>query len=246
MNKLGIRYLWVDALCIIQDSSKDMDEELRVMVNIFRCAFVTISAKSAFRADQGFLPYDRPADVLPFRLADRSMPPGRMLLQYHHLFPARKEYQYRVPALDQRGWCFQETLLSPRTLIFDPPNIGYKCRSFDKRKIHDLDSDKPTNGHVLFPTNKNHERTSSVARKVDDQAIRDEWNFVLWNYSRRKTTEPSDKFIALASIVDIFRSISDDEYIAGLWRRNLLFDLLWRVDPDNVRLPRPQGYCAPS
>lgn len=54
-QKLGLQYLWVDSLCIIQDDPQDLTREIANMANIFKCAFVTISAASAPRVDRGFL-----------------------------------------------------------------------------------------------------------------------------------------------------------------------------------------------
>jgi len=54
---LGIRFLWVDALCIIQDSrkGKDWHREASKMRDVYSNAFVTISAETAMDARQGFL-----------------------------------------------------------------------------------------------------------------------------------------------------------------------------------------------
>ena len=82
-NKLGFKYLWVDALCIIQDSVEDKNKELGIMSNIYADAYLTISALSSFRADQGFLPNERGPDVLPFICADRAKPAGHMLLDIY-------------------------------------------------------------------------------------------------------------------------------------------------------------------
>jgi hypothetical protein len=54
-HKLGLRYLWVDALCIIQDSPQDLNREIAKMAETFQGAFITISAASASSVHQGFL-----------------------------------------------------------------------------------------------------------------------------------------------------------------------------------------------
>ncbi len=61
---------------------------------------------------------------------------------------------------------------------------------------------------------------------------------------------PSDKFVALASIAELFQSSLKDQYVAGLWSRTLLYDLLWKVwapmGPDEQHLSRPTEYRAPT
>lgn len=51
----GLRYIWIDAHCIIQDSEEDKTRELTKMAEIYSCAHVTLSAASAANAENGFL-----------------------------------------------------------------------------------------------------------------------------------------------------------------------------------------------
>jgi len=54
-RKLGIRYLWIDAFCIIQDSENDKKEQLNIMGDIYHGAYITIAAINAHTAEDGFL-----------------------------------------------------------------------------------------------------------------------------------------------------------------------------------------------
>jgi hypothetical protein len=54
-RKLGLRYLWIDSLCIVQDDKKDKAEEISEMPQIYQNAYVTISAASAANCHDGFL-----------------------------------------------------------------------------------------------------------------------------------------------------------------------------------------------
>ena len=44
---IGLRYLWVDAMCIIQDDGDDTAEQIGQMYAVYRSAYVTISAATA-------------------------------------------------------------------------------------------------------------------------------------------------------------------------------------------------------
>jgi hypothetical protein len=46
-KKLGFRYLWVDALCILQDDQKDKRLEIEAMGNIYRNATLTVAASDS-------------------------------------------------------------------------------------------------------------------------------------------------------------------------------------------------------
>ncbi|KAF9479152.1 HET-domain-containing protein [Pholiota conissans] len=252
-NKLGIRYLWVDALCIIQDSSEDKDNELGIMARIYRDAYLTISALSAFRADHGFLPDERAPDVLPFYFADPSRSPGWMILKYiiPRFLPGSDIHVDIMPnPLDGRAWCLQESKLSPRRLIFQPPYLSYKCPSFNELDIsqppplYARDAGAPSDDHIFFHANTN--TPTEDFRKE----LREQWQRILMDYCERKITVSSDKLVALASIAETFQPLLDDCYIAGLWRKEFFDNLFWAVcppmGPDGNHLPRPSGYRAPT
>ncbi|KAF8969731.1 heterokaryon incompatibility protein-domain-containing protein, partial [Flammula alnicola] len=246
-HKLGVRYLWVDALCIIQDSFEDKVKELANMGRIYRDSSLTISVLSAYRADEGFLPDERTSVV--------SL--GRMLLKYD--IPRQDPslgYKHQTVAthspLDERGWCLQESILSPRRLIFQPPYVQYKCRSFSQNFTPDRWEKETASGYsqsdyILFTIAKD---TSASGGGVADDKLRERWEQILSSYTRCKITVPNDKLVALAGVAEVFQSISQDDYLAGLWRRTLLNDLLWKpfgpIGPDEVLPPRPVEYRAPT
>ena len=102
-RKLGIRYLWVDALCIIQDDDLDKQKEIDSMGELYKNSTVTISAAKAKRVTDGFLDLIVPWNIcrLPFTLEDRYY--GSMWLTEK----ASREAKASEPLLT-RGWAFQE------------------------------------------------------------------------------------------------------------------------------------------
>ncbi|KAG9185996.1 hypothetical protein G6011_02552 [Alternaria panax] len=52
---VGIRFLWVDALCIIQDSERDKQTKIAKMVNIFQNAHFTMVVACSTSSAEGFL-----------------------------------------------------------------------------------------------------------------------------------------------------------------------------------------------
>jgi hypothetical protein len=129
-----IPYLWIDALCIIQDDRSDMGRELAVMAQIYENASLTISASRASSVKEGFLQPRRPfkdsatvAFVLslftPF--SNRFEPSlsflAAELISFetpnHKISEAEHEGSPRDP-LVSRAWCFQERALSKRLVEF--------------------------------------------------------------------------------------------------------------------------------
>jgi hypothetical protein len=118
---LGIRYLWIDALCITQDNPADMMIHMPNMGNIYKNSTITIVASEAQSAHSGFLGTLKypPTVPLPFLLPDGSE--ETVLLSYHKAkWPAKGH-------LDTRGWTLQESLLSPRLIIFGYSEVRWQC-----------------------------------------------------------------------------------------------------------------------
>lgn len=130
-QKLGFAYLWIDALCIIQDSAEDKDKELALMANVYRNATITISAAKGDNADAGLfanrdarwyrpclLPMSRPETLYPFYVVWPTL--------FRTALPG--EWNDKT-VLDSRAWVLQEALLSTRMLIFGHRCLSWSCAS---------------------------------------------------------------------------------------------------------------------
>jgi hypothetical protein len=121
---LEIRYLWIDALCIIQDSKGDVQREIAVMDKIYRDSTLTIFAAGGDNADSG-LSVDRnpfwtkPCEIYLRTTASGHQSKGRFTVTLGSLpetFP-----------LSERGWVLQEEILSRRGLIFGSKQLSWRC-----------------------------------------------------------------------------------------------------------------------
>lgn len=119
--ELGLEYLWVDALCIIQDDPNDRDMELTHVPDVYSQATVTILASRAPAVHDGFLQprtAPPPSFRLPFQCPDGTLDSVDLYLH--------NDYQPSEP-LDTRGWALQERLLSTRMLDFSTLQTRWIC-----------------------------------------------------------------------------------------------------------------------
>ncbi|KAI0823231.1 heterokaryon incompatibility protein-domain-containing protein [Trametes gibbosa] len=157
-HALGFQYLWLDTLCIIQDSDEDKRHELALMHRIYRDAFLTIVAASATKVSEGFLqeramavPHsefmetDLPDLAVPFICPPSSHnaptgsatddAPTRRVGTVHlsPLFSSRageiKPYNHSWEPISTRAWCLQEYLMSPRALLFTSQTLQFRCHT---------------------------------------------------------------------------------------------------------------------
>ncbi|KAI0334681.1 HET-domain-containing protein [Cubamyces sp. BRFM 1775] len=260
-HTLGIRYLWVDSLCIVQDSHEDKHRELRKMRDVYRRAFLTIDAANAESASQGFLhSSDRivthTSVWLPFSWSLHHEGNPRQLMDLLDSLPqvditSHKRVSNAALAkvagghTGDRAWCLQESLMSGRRLRFTSDNIQLECRSFPQRDgnaiLHKLAYGTITTPDIVF-----HPNPSLEPGSPDWFTIHAAWADVVQDYALRALSYPEDRLIACAGIAETFgRALgSQTEYLAGLWRDSLLIDLLWSVG-DNVPGLRGAGH-APS
>lgn len=121
-NKLSIGYLWIDSLCIIQDSSEDKVLEIPKMADYYQNAELNLSASTE---SLGALWSDRDGvSTKPFILSATLHLPGRsksIALELAPVLRADKSH------LDYRGWILQERIFPGRTLFFDPYWLSFEC-----------------------------------------------------------------------------------------------------------------------
>ena len=119
-HQLGIRYLWIDALCIVQDNREDFMKEVRDMDRIFSNAYCTIAASSAPDIADGFLTPQRSRAVVPMKEVDGTPISVCELID---------DFQQDVDGapLSRRGWVLQERALSRRTIFFTPAQTYWQC-----------------------------------------------------------------------------------------------------------------------
>ena len=243
-QRLGITYLWVDALCILQDSEQDKAQEIGRMSAIYQNAHITISAAIAANSEEGFLHKREFASAipgwqvpyLPFRCGednDGSDQIGTVgLLKFSRT-------AYRDP-ITTRAWTFQEHMLSRRLLVYGGLDFYRLCLQGPEEGAPRLDWDTTDDGEgdaagrfgrgLLPETRRMLNANNPVAAAEQTGSRRGKegrWEKVAEEYSRRALTFPRDRLPALSAIAEAFR-LPPADYIAGCWRPWLARQLAWK------------------
>lgn len=239
-RQLGLKYIWIDALCIIQDSTADKDFEIGQMAQVYANATITIAATRARAVWEGFLA-DRTAlgvcssgkvFSLPCQFTGKEL--GTVTL-----VPFTFE---NTDPLDTRGWTFQERVLSPRVLDFGSLRSQYTCQKA-------VGAYTPSDGWSNYPLDR------AYGPGLDSRVITnllfgayppDEmltfWMKIVQGFTGRGLTVLGDKLPAIAGMAETFGVYLQDEYCAGIWRRGMPRSLLWTA---GTRMQHIAGYLAP-
>lgn len=126
-----MKYLWVDALCILQgnshESHKDWEHESRLMHDIYRGACVTVAAAKAGCVTDGIFQgqYAEITRGIEITLSSELHP------EYNGKYRAGDENftESMYEPLYKRGWTLQERILSRRVLIYNSDQIAWECQT---------------------------------------------------------------------------------------------------------------------
>ncbi|KAF2107346.1 heterokaryon incompatibility protein-domain-containing protein [Lophiotrema nucula] len=211
-RRLGINFIWIDSLCIIQDDDTDWHRQASKMAAIYKQAFVTLAATASTGGSTGMftgslrhiVEHTTPG-FGPFQVHFRNRP-RHLLLDHPTSFP-----------LLERGWVYQERLLSPRVIHFGPDELSWECNQSTNCECARMSS-------VSYrPKVMHREALEYQGRGVAQMR----WHAVIEEYTSCKLSRASDRLIALSGIAEEFKSSQNDRYLAGLWGRSLILDLLW-------------------
>lgn len=215
---LGIRYIWIDSICIIQDSHEDWQIESAKMGSVYSNAHLTLAATSSSSPDEGL--------HTPFtgaRTVDIHGEPTYIRFESHLAIDASSE------PLNTRGWTLQEAVLPSRLVCFGKEQWLWKCPGRYATEDGLIDGPRYIdNGLPQWPALR-HEGPGE-----DGKNYFRNWYHLITNYSKRELTYGSDKPNAIAGLVDMFQKQTGYTYLAGLWQEDLAVGLTWEATTKGV------------
>ena len=239
-RKLGLRYIWIDAICIIQDSAVDKDKELSRMGEIYELATVTIVAASAKHCKEGFLQRRKyPWGVQEWKTFKLPISCGEQGEMGELVIEPTDPYFTGDQPINHRGWTLQEFILPGRKLVYSTTQLMWQCHSAEAELGN---STRRAEGvkkalikvQVLPMLLSNHAPPKAVLDLQTLHDIRFNWQLIVGNYTSRSLTNRNDTLPGISGIASKFARFLKEEYRAGLWYSpsdpsNFLDELLWSV-----------------
>ncbi|KAI9148800.1 hypothetical protein HJFPF1_10842 [Paramyrothecium foliicola] len=248
--RLGIRYLWIDSLCIVQDDADDWAKESSMMAAIYSNSYLTLAATSAKDGSEGlFKP--RNTEIYSNRIINPSNAAESaticcMTRRKHDCFRGvdqdREDLDETALPLMTRAWVFQERLLSPRLLHFASDELVWECQETTECECgyvpdyRQFEINKGKHGDRLAP--------DTPDRILFQELVKEKhWYRLVRSYTRLDITKDNDRLPAFSGIASTL--IDPRQYLAGLRRNYLLGDLLWSTGLQ-LQAKRPGSFQAPS
>jgi hypothetical protein len=239
-HELGLRYIWIDCLCIIQDDTSDWEIESKRMASIYGNSKATIAAVKSkdgnggcFNENDKIFYFKHPSSDTPMSIRQYNNHEG------HRSFETSDVIRQTMP-LFTRAWTLQEEILSPRVLYYESMEVAFQCRKLLDCQCGELSH--RGEDYSFETTKRRYER--SHHKSLDSYQAMQDWASVVVQFSSRKLTFETDRLPALSGLAKSFQNQHLGAFVAGMWEKGLHFSLSWvYVGP---RRAQPTVYVAPS
>ncbi|KAJ8133546.1 hypothetical protein O1611_g71 [Lasiodiplodia mahajangana] len=233
-RQLGLRYLWIDSLCIIQGEGGDFDEQAKLMETVFSSAYCVIAATCAKGMSSGFL-NSRRREIFRFEK------PGESAV---YVCEPIDNFQLEVieGPLNKRGWVLQERALARRTIYFAENQTYWECGYGVRCET----STRMKNNQAAFLGDPQFPRMAMESTKGGQIRL---YELLYKQYSRLDFTKIHDRPLAIAGIEQRLIRAFETQGGYGVFTRYFGRSLLWQrgetlLEP--IQFPQSQPYQVPS
>ncbi|KAK5652630.1 hypothetical protein OQA88_10223 [Cercophora sp. LCS_1] len=247
-RSLGVEYLWIDSLCILQDSDEDWKKEAAKMKDVYANCHVMIAAADSQNPEGGCLS-NLDTNTRSYTV-DSIGPWLSKVRAYIRMTTLRDPFHLEVchrigtpttlnqarSILNTRGWCLQERILAPRILHFGQSEFAWECpatitcecqgpavAALDKEsRFKALLADR-----ILREAQPNNNDNNNNDKPAVDILL---WMNIIQEFTRRQLTYTTDTLHALSGLASCMATATGSDYLCGLWRTDVHEFLMWKVN----------------
>ncbi|KAJ9496009.1 hypothetical protein H2202_008532 [Exophiala xenobiotica] len=234
---LGFQYIWIDSLCIIQDSSEDWVNESALMGKIYQNSRLNLGATASKDSFGGLSCLRDPSTIQPTVvkiLYQRALKWNQSLLKWttetsdivpkdYYVIDDRPSFKSRYldeAPLHRRAWVFQERLLSARMIHFAQDQLYWECRHLEACETYP--DGLPETTYLGTPLTKDvlvrgktDIETGTSLSDFDHEARQVHWSYIVETFTRGALSNLSDKLVAISAVArQMQRLLRGDEYLA--------------------------------
>lgn len=253
-RNIGVRYLWIDSLCIVQDQDCDWEMESSKMAAYYSNAYLVIAADQAGDSTQGFLDalgrHSHSTQHLSAEIGQIKNPDSsisriyKRVLGVSHYMDRHHRPLLKSP-LNTRAWALQENLLAKRIVHFVEREILWEC-------IEDLKCECMEMDHITTSDRRRHaigavrkDQFIRLSYNEETFGIHELWLGLLSHYSTLNISYDTDLLPALSGLANLWQSRGAGKYLAGFWEDYILESIIW-VTTGGGLIQRAREYRAPS
>lgn len=211
--ELGIKYLWVDSLCIIQDDDEKAIQ-IQNMDRIYGLASLVLVGAAGDNANMGLIGYKDSPRARDGQWIQRvhgvqlvvSSPPLRDVLA--------------ASKWSTRGWTFQEWYLARRALVFTDQQVYYICSSLSFSEDLYLEFIPPVTTEALVTQKQtaspllHHLPTRDLPLTAESGWT--EYQRLVESYTPRELTDESDTLLAISGLLNNLHRASRNRFLCGI------------------------------
>lgn len=233
---LGVQYLWIDSLCILQDSLSDWQAESANMGDIYKHGVCNFAATAS--SDYGGGLFQNRDLAWVGRQKVRIQYDGHDRAYLASIGNLWGRWVSRT-TLHKRGWVLQERMLSPRTLHFGR-QLFWECRMLQACETYP--EGLPDEHGDLYEEVDGFDHPLTTKNWLDECKGSEFWKELVEIYGRCSITKPYDRLIAVAGVAKALQPLLNDKYLAGIWEKDLPYNLAWGIANVEGEVQRSNHY----
>ena len=232
---IGIENLWIDSICILQDSPSDWLSESAQMGYVYNNATITLVAEASPDCNSGIFTSANVGRSPTIRVPciDSKGAYRGTIYPQDFLDGIGVSGMFKPGPLSSRAWGLQEDVLSQRVLRYAEDQLFWAC-------------------HTSFHSESNPSVFGEFQRVYDSRIFRRPdasrpvlafWYDIMDSYGTRELTFEKDKFPAISAMAREIGALTNLSYRAGIWQEDAHLGLLWSAHGTGER---SSEYVAPS